>query len=615
MKRLLLLVAVAAFVLPLGLGAGRAAAAANADTIIIGYTDAAGSLDNANDYDNHGWEILQNTGEGLLKLKVASVDVEPGLATALPKISADGLTYTFTLRDNLQFADGTPLTAQTFVDSITRVQNLKGQVAGLVTGYITSVAAPDAKTVVFKLSRAIGFFNTLVATPPYYPVNPKLYSADKLNDFPSAIEGVGPYRLVSYTPNEQGVLEANPKYHGTQPLTKTIILRYFTDQAGLSAAVEKGDIDVAWRSLGVADIVRLKKTAGMHVYTVPNGRTLYLSFNHLTKPFDNPQVRQAVAYLVDRNEIIDRAYQGQVKALYSMIPPGYLYVTDAFKKTYNSPQVDKATALLKAAGYTTDKPLSIDFWWPLKHYGSEAADIATVLKQELEKTGLIKVNLQSAEWSTYIAAVGKGGYGFFLLGWFPDYPDTDDYMTPWGDSAVNPDEGVNYKNPTMDDLLRKAGATADKATRATLYAQAQDLYAKDVVTVPLLVVGEYTVYKDGIVGADKVGATITMNYTVLSKTGASLPIPTLAATMAATMSAPSATMAATMNATNATMSATKSATMAATMNATMSATMMGTMAATMNATMSATKSATMAATMNATMSATMMGTMAATASK
>jgi len=539
-KRLVLVGAVAVMTVPLALRANNSVKAqAAADTVIVGYTDSAGSLDNADDYDNHGWEILQNTGEGLLKYKVASVEVEPGLATAMPTISSDGLTYTFTLRDGLQFADGTPMTAQTEVDSITRVMKLKGQVSDLVNVYVDSVSAPDAKTVVFKLKSAIGFFTSLVATPPYYPVNPTIYKADALNLFPVSINGIGQYTLVSYTPKQQAVLQANPKYYGDQPLTKNIILRYFANTASLSAAVEKGDVDVSWRSLAAADIVRLKKTAGLSVYTVPNGRILYLSFNHQSKPFDNVQVRQAIASLIDRNEIIDRAYQGQVKAIYSQIPPGYPYVVaDSFKTVYNSPQVSAAVALLTAAGYTADKPLTIDFNWPLAHYGPEAADIATVVKADLEKSGLIKVNLVSTEWSTYVKTVGKGGYPFFLLGWFPDYPDSDDYMTPWGNSVASPGEGTNYNNPAMDDLLKRAGASSDPAVRTDLYAQAQALWAKDVVTVPLLIVGEYTVYKTGaIVGADKVGATITMDYAVLQKVVAGAAgSATMAPTMAATAS-------------------------------------------------------------------------------
>jgi peptide/nickel transport system substrate-binding protein len=188
--------------------------AADPDTIIVGSTDAAGSLDNADDYDNHGWEILQNIGEGLLRYKVGTIEVEPALATDMPKVSDDGKTYTFTLKDGLVFADGTPITAQTFVDSIKRTQTLKGQVSGLVTNYVDTVTAPDAKTVVIKLLAPLGFFNTLVALPPYYPVNPKLYPNDKLVTFPTSIDGNGAYRLTSYKKDEQGVFEVNPKYAG-----------------------------------------------------------------------------------------------------------------------------------------------------------------------------------------------------------------------------------------------------------------------------------------------------------------------------------------------------------------------------------------------------------------
>jgi len=178
--------------------------------------------------------------------------------------------------------------------------------------------------------------------------------------------------------------------------------------------------------------------------------------------------------------------------------------------------VDKAVALLKDAGYTADKPLEAEFNWPLKHYGEEVSALSEVVKSQLEKSGLIKVTLKSTEWSTYIGTVSKSGYPFFLLGWFPDYPDTDNYLTPWADSAANAGQGVNYKNADMDKLLADARATSDKAQRTDLYAKAQAQYAKDAITVPLLIIGEYTVYKDGIVGADKVSATFLMSYQVLA---------------------------------------------------------------------------------------------------
>ncbi len=549
-KRFVLVLAVVLLAAPFSAWTQRAHAQSSAaNTVIIGYTDGATDLDNADDYSTHGWEILQNIGEGLLKYKVNSADVEPGLATAMPILSTDGLSYTFTLRDNLQFSDGTPITAQTIVDSVNRVIALKGQVAGVVTNYVDSVSAPDAKTVIFKLKRPVGFFTSLVALPPYYPVNPKIYPMGAFNKDPSQIQGDGPYVLTSYKPKDEAVLAANPKYHGAQPATPNIILRYFTNSTQLSAAVETGSIDIAWRVLAVQDVARLKGTPNMTVYTVPGGGSLrYLVFNHQVKPFDNPLVRQAIAYLINRDEIIDRAYQGQVKALYSMIPPGFLGSTEVFKTNYGSPQIDKAVALLNQAGYTTDNPLNIDLWWPLQHYGP---DIATLIKGQIEKSGIVKVNTQSVEWSSYTTGFGKGDYGFFLLGWFPSYTDPDDVSTAWGDSGNNTKLGVNYKNPAMDKLLSDGRTTSDPAQRTAIYKQVQDLWAKDVVTIPLLLVGEHTVYKTGaVIGADQVGSTLTMFYSVLQKPagGASAANATAASTASVSMTA-AATMSATAAAT------------------------------------------------------------------
>jgi len=542
LKRLLLVSAAVALAVPFGLRNQSARAQGkNADTIVIGFTDALTDLDYADDYSTHGWEIFQNIGEGLLKYKPNSTQVEPGIATVMPTISTDGLTYTFTLLDNLQFADGTSLTAQTVVDSVNRTIKLKGQDSGIVTNYVDSVSAPDAKTVVFKLKGKTGLFTSLVALPPYYPVNPKQFTADAFNKFPASIDGNGPYRLVSYKPKDQAVLAANPKYHGAQPITPNIIIRYYQDATHLATAIQSGEIDVAWRALATSDVVQFKKDTGYTVYTVPAGGLRYLVFNHQIAPFDNLQVRQAIASLIDRNEIIDRGFQGQVKPLYSILPDSYLGGVPAFKTAYNSPQINKAVDLLKQAGYTAANPLKIDFWWPIAHYG---VDISPIIKEQLERSGVIQVSVKTAEWSTYVPAFGKGGYGFYLLGWFPSYADPDDIIASWGTSTSNGKLGVNYANPQLDTLISQARESSDQAQRATLYQQAQQIWAQDVVTIPLVVVGEYTVTKTGtIIGADQVGAPLVMFYSVLAKPiGGVTASATMAATGGATMSA---TMAAT----------------------------------------------------------------------
>ncbi len=529
--RVLLIVALA-FVTLAGLTA-HSARAANTDTIILGTTDTPDSLDNASDYDFHGWELLSAVGEGLLKYKSAdSTDIVPGLATDMPKVSADGVTMTFTLKDNLTFADGTPITAQTFVDSIKRVQTLKGDVAGLVTGYVDSVAAPDPKTVVFTLVKnadgktAAGLMPKLMVLPCYFPVNPATYKADALNKFPTSINGNGPYVLTSYKDKEQAVFAANPKYNGDQPKTKNVIVRYFTDEAQLAAAVEQGSasggVDIAFPNLAIPDLVRLKTSTAVKVYSGATGSIRYITFNAKTKPVSDVRVRQAIAYLIDRDALIDQAYQGQAQALYSQVLPSLPYATTSFKDMYNSPQPDKAAALLKDAGYTADNPLNLEFWTPLKHYGDAAQTIGDVVKSELEKTGLIKVTLKTAEWATYNDTVSKGGYYMFLFGWFPDYVDPDDYTTYWADStkdssgnATNASSGTAYDNPDMNALLSTGRTSTDDATRGDAYKKAQDLWAKDVITLPLLIVNVHSVAGNNVVGADKINPLLMLDLSVL----------------------------------------------------------------------------------------------------
>jgi peptide/nickel transport system substrate-binding protein len=134
---------------------GYKTASGDPDTIIIGTTDEVNSLDAGDAYSTHDWEIIKNTGMALMSYTPGTTDLVPGAAVAAPTISDDGLTYTYTLKDGLAFADGTPLTSQDYVYAWDRLNTLEGQVSGLVQVYVKSVEAPDAKTVVYHLKQAM----------------------------------------------------------------------------------------------------------------------------------------------------------------------------------------------------------------------------------------------------------------------------------------------------------------------------------------------------------------------------------------------------------------------------------------------------------------------------
>ncbi len=150
------------------------------------------------------------------------------------------------------FADGTPVTAADYVYSWDRLNALEGQVSGLIQLYVDSVEAVDDLTVKYNLKASFGFFPALAATAPFVAVNPAEFTMDTINAFPEVLDGVGPYKMVSHTPGEQMVLEANEYYFGDDAaIIPNVIIRYFADPTTMSNAIESGEIDIAWRTLGL----------------------------------------------------------------------------------------------------------------------------------------------------------------------------------------------------------------------------------------------------------------------------------------------------------------------------------------------------------------------------
>jgi peptide/nickel transport system substrate-binding protein len=514
-------------------------------TIIIGTTDAISSLDPADAYAVHDWELIKNTGEGLLKWAPGTTDLQTGLAVDMPEISEDGLVYTFKLRPGITFADGLELTAPMYAEQLNRLLTIgpecpNGVASALATPYVASIEAPDYETIVFNLKSAVGFFSQILAGAPYIPAHPDIFSADECVLFPEApVYGVGPWYISQVTYAEQVVLEPNPYYSGAMmPQVDQIIIRYFTDPQTMSLAVQNGEIDIAWRFLGPELISGLEGVEGLSPMKIDAGPIRYLVINHTFPPMDDPNVVKAVAASIDRDELSDVVYSGQAAPLYSMVPPGFLGANEAFDTMYASPNIDLANEYLSASGYTADNPLQLELWYPPEHYGSETAAWMELIQQQLEATGAIDVTLQAQEWSTYITALTGGeSYPAGVLGWFFDYPDSSNYLTPFvyngglGTNVALQAEGSDFGEPINElaaelvDLLVRADIESDIATRTQLYEEAQEKYAELVVTLPLFIIAEHVTYRDNISGSDmfalpetlNIGPTLEFNYSTLSK--------------------------------------------------------------------------------------------------
>mgnify|MGYP005846023179 CR=1 FL=1 len=229
----------------------------------------------------------------------------------------------------------------------------------------------------------------------------------------------------------------------------------------------------------------------------------------------SPQLRQAIAASIDREEIVDRVFEGRNIPAYHMVPPGYPYATEPFLDMYGQQDVDMAIDLLTELGFTEDAPAQITLWYPPEHYGTTTADVMQVLKEQMESTGLMRVTLESQNWAEYVNSFVEGRLPFFMLGWFADFADPDNWLTPFASCLQSPDNGVNYCNEEMDDLLQWAAAATDEDERGELYQQIGELYAKEVPTIPLFWEPEFITYRDGVEGVT-VGAPFEFNYNVLS---------------------------------------------------------------------------------------------------
>lgn len=542
MKRISLLLVLVLVVTTFGVGIVSAnqpvndkPAAARQDVtrLVIGTTDDISSLDPAEAYSFHDWEILRNVSEGLLAYIPGSTECEPRLATDFPVRSEDGMNYTFTLRDDAMFPDGTVLTPEIYVEWVNRSLTLQGSPFGLISN-IASVAPGENNTIVFTLTAPFDLFPvTMCSQPQLYPFQAGDFPmpaadlelpedaeeraaavAELFSNTPPALHGVGPYQLVSYVVGENATFQANPNYYGDAPAYGEVVFTYYEDDAQLTLAIETGEIDIAWRSVTPTEVQRLADSEELDVITLP-GRINYLSFNVQSEPVNNPLVRQAFAQAIDRDEIIDRAIGGLATPIYSMVPPGFIGGTESYLDIYDVRDLEGAIANLTEAGYTADSKLQLELWYPPERYGGWSSDAMAVVKEQIEETGLVEITLQSQEWTSYRPAATSGEYPFFFLGWFFDFPDADNYLHPFASCEGSVGLGINYCTEEMDALIAESRALAGQEGREDALAALQDFYAEEVPTIPLLVGQDYMVWNTTRVTNVIVGATLALEYRLL----------------------------------------------------------------------------------------------------
>ncbi len=252
----------------------------------------------------------------------------------------------------------------------------------------------------------------------------------------------------------------------------------------------------------VTAVFFLPKAAALKVDVGAGPRIRFLGFN--VNNITDVRVRQAIAYAVDRDAINTNVFLGLATPIYSMIPPSMPYNQPVFKIKYGAaPNLTLAENLLTAAKYNSSKngKLYIDLWYNSDgHYGDTEPSVALVIKTSLEKTGMITVSLKSEPWAAYRGDLAKGHFPFYLLGWYPDYLDADDYAAPFFGTSGAIGQGSFYSNATMDKWLKLEAGTVNDNFRAGNFTNIQNKSAVDVPYIPLWQASADIEYKSSISG-------------------------------------------------------------------------------------------------------------------
>ncbi|GEN79111.1 ABC transporter substrate-binding protein [Actinotalea fermentans] len=506
--------------------------------LVIGTTDKITTIDPAGSYDNGSFAVMNQVFPFLLNTPLGSPDVEPDIAESAEFTSPT--EYTVVLKEGLTFANGNELTSSDVKFTFDRMQAIfesgadGGNGPGSLLYNLESTEATDELTVVFHLkSENDQVFPQILSSPAGPIVDEDVFAADALTPDADIVAGnafAGPYVITSYDLNNLISYEANPDYQGLlgAPRNSAVNVKYYAEASNLKLDVQEGNVDVAYRSLSATDIEDLRGDENVEVVDGPGGEIRYIVFNFDTQPYgattaeaDEAKalaVRQAVAHLIDRAELAEQVYKGTYTPLYSFVPDGLTGATEALKDLYGDgdggPDADAAAAVLEEAGVTT--PVQLSLQYSNDHYGPSSGDEYALIKDQLESSGLFTVDLQTTEWVQYAQDRTSDVYPAYQLGWFPDYSDADNYLTPF--FLVENFLGNHYVNQEVNDMILEQAVTTDADARTALIEDIQAAVAQDLSTVPYLQGAQVAVVRTGVTGAgDTLDASFKFRYGALAK--------------------------------------------------------------------------------------------------
>lgn len=512
-RKTLVLPALAGLLVPVLSACGNSGGTGEeARPIVVGTTDSLvatddgpAPLDPVQAYDVGSWNMLRGTLQTLMRIPRSGTQPVPEAARSCGFRDQRNEQYRCSLRSGLKFSNGHELTARDVKFSIDRMLTIdypNGPVSLL--NNIDKVETPNDSEVVFHLKKSDATFLQKLATPAGAIVDSEVYPKNALYKGFDLV-GSGPYELHAQHSGDRvtkAVFTKNPQYQGgIETHNDKIEMRFFKNSDAMERALRKGDIDLMSRSLAPDRIKGLEKaeSGGVTLTEMPGQEIRYLAFNTDDPAVSDKAVRQAMAQIVDRPALVRDVYEYTGDPLYSLVPTGLTGHINSFFNKYGAPSVEAARATLRKAGI--DTPVKLTLAYTSDHYGATTAKEFKELRDQFNRSGLFDVTLKGVEWSKFRPAASDGAYPVYGMGWYPDFPDADNYIAPFtgeGNFLNSP-----YRNAEIDSrLIPATRGLVDRNAAADSFRRAQDILADEVPVLPLWQGKQYVAARDDITGVE-----------------------------------------------------------------------------------------------------------------
>lgn len=481
--------------------------------LVFGGSGEPDSLDSMDTTAGTALIVTRQLQEALLGFKPGSLEVQPELATKWEP-NADATEWTFTLREGVKFHDGTDFNADAVVFNFKRlfepdfefgfraggkqyniVPDIFGGYAGDPQSAYKNVEAVDAKTVKFTLTRPVPLLPNYLAASYFGISSPEAVKAGKEKygtpEFGGA--GTGAFKFERWDAGQSITLVRNEDYWGEKAKMPGVVIRFIGEAPQRLAELEAGAVDFTI-NLTADSREKIGGNADLQVVDLVPFNIAYLSMNMNNKPFDDIKVRQAIAYAIDKQEILDTVYGGVGTVADDFLPDGLAdYRPTTLEKYAYDPE--KAKALLTEAGYpngfstmvlTDGKELPLELWYmPVSRpYYPDPKSVAELYAAQLSDVG-IKVELKTEDWGVYLDNWDAGAKnGLVMLGWTGDYADPNNFLyTHFGPGN---EKEAGYKNEKVWDTLNKAGGAASPEESIKLFQEAGTLINADLPRIPIV---------------------------------------------------------------------------------------------------------------------------------